>query len=88
MSDNTLTWFKDYDRHFRLKFEAASIYHSDGCPFDFRITMTKKEYKETSDAELIGPNGPRSWATLEEAQAALQADHEAMIAAEQQNPEG
>lgn len=88
MSDNQLTWHEDYDRHNRAKWAASSIYHSDGCPFDFRITQTRKGFKETSDAELIGAQGPRLWPSLKEAKAAMQADHEAMIAAEQQNPEG
>jgi hypothetical protein len=83
MSDiNTLQWIDEHDDHDQPYWEAVSICHDDECPFLFRITQVGEEFRETSDAELIQHAPPRTWTTLQQAQAEMQADHERMLAAE------
>lgn len=63
-------------------FEAASSFHDDGSPFYYRIKEIDDPadaFVEASDAELIHPTGIRTWPTLQQAQVALQKDHEEAI---------
>ncbi len=76
---NQLQWEESWDEKGRMEWEALSGYHDEGSPFRFRITKFKTHYRETSDADIID-SPPRRWASLGEAQAALQADYDAMIA--------
>ena len=74
-----LSWHEDYDDDDNSMYEAASPYHNDGSPFYFRIRQrlrdNKHEFYEASDAEvMMDEEDPRTWATLNEAKAAIQAD--------------
>lgn len=78
-----LKWYTSIDRHHRQVHEASSIYHDDGAFFDFRIIERRKGklFVEASDHELLSSE-PRTWKSLDAAKAAMQAEHEAMIADE------
>lgn len=80
MKDNQLKWHELYDDNDRPYWEAASIYHDDGCPFYFRIRLKGKYYREDSDSELVGV--VRNWLSLEAAKSDIQSDHDRMIKAE------
>jgi hypothetical protein len=74
-----LSWEEEYDDDDNSIYEAASPYHDDGSPFCFRIRQrlrdNKHEFYEDSDAEVMRDgDDPRTWSTLDEAKAALQAD--------------
>lgn len=79
-----LRWHMEYidnvDEDLR-EWEAPSIIHEDLSAFYYRIQETtnpQARFVEASDTELMSGE-PRTWSTIEEAQAALQADHEAAV---------
>ena len=78
-----LKWHEEIGENDERVLEASSIYLADveSSPLQFRITETADGFIESSDGELY-IHAPRRWASLEEAKAAMQADHEKMIAAE------
>lgn len=81
MSRNKVRWDQDSDDNGNDVWIASSPYE-EGFMWRLkqRLVDNKIEWYEAHDAELIGSDGPLSWSTLEEAQAAIDEAHANIIA--------
>ena len=76
-------WREEFDDDDNSIWEAPSPYHDDGDPICWRLRQrlfgNKIEWYEDHDAELMDCDSPETWASIEEAKAAIIIEHSSII---------